>query len=133
MKISKEARQVSRELFRQSFVDGRLDEGRVRAMVDAVVVKKPRAQLAILKNFLRLVKLELERHHALVESAQALSPDDASAITRDLRIRHGRDLSTDFKVNPELLGGLRIQIGSDVWDGSVRNRLRRLEEHFTLS
>lgn len=133
MKISKEARQVSRELFRQSFVDGRLDEGRVRAMVDAVVAKQPRAQLAILKNFLRLVKLELERHHALVESAQLLSPADASAITRDLRIRHGRDLSTDFKVNPELLGGLRIQIGSDVWDGSVRNRLRRLEEHFTQS
>jgi len=46
----------------------------------------------------------------------------------DLKAKYGSDLATDFKINPDLLGGLRIKIGSDVWDGSVRNRLTRLGE-----
>jgi F-type H+-transporting ATPase subunit delta len=31
-------------------------------------------------------------------------------------------------VNPQLLGGMRIQVGSDVWDGTVRGRLERLQQ-----
>ena len=38
------------------------------------------------------------------------------------------DLTTNFIVNPELLGGMRIRVGSDVWDSSVRNRLQRLAQ-----
>jgi F-type H+-transporting ATPase subunit delta len=49
-------------------------------------------------------------------------------VESDLRHKHGRDLSIEYKVNPALIGGLRIQIGSNVWDGSVQNRLARLNE-----
>jgi F-type H+-transporting ATPase subunit delta len=45
-----------------------------------------------------------------------------------LKVRYGEDLTTEFRTNPELLGGLRIKIGDDVWDGSVRNRLSQLQE-----
>jgi F-type H+-transporting ATPase subunit delta len=48
-------------------------------------------------------------------------------LTASLRAKYGKDLSTEFKVSPELLGGLRIKVGSDVIDGSVRERLHRLE------
>lgn len=133
MKLTKEARKVSRELFRQTFVDGRLDETRARAMVDEVARQKPRGYMSILKNYLRLLTAEISRRHALIESAQPLSSAEAASISSDLRARHGRDLTTDFKVTPELIGGLRIQIGSDVWDGSVRNRLNRLQENFSQS
>ncbi len=34
----------------------------------------------------------------------------------------------EFKSNPGLLGGMRVRVGSDVWDGSVKNRLERLRE-----
>ena len=51
----------------------------------------------------------------------------ASSST-NLRAKYGKDLSTEFKVSPELLGGLRIKVGSDVFDGSVRERLNRLED-----
>jgi F-type H+-transporting ATPase subunit delta len=46
----------------------------------------------------------------------------------NLKKKYGSDLTTDFVVNPQLLGGMRIRVGSDVWDGSVRNRLERLQQ-----
>jgi F-type H+-transporting ATPase subunit delta len=45
-----------------------------------------------------------------------------------LNKKYGKDLSTEFVVKPELLGGMRVRVGSDVWDGSVRNRLERLRQ-----
>ncbi len=133
MKLTKEARKVSRALFRQTLVDGRLDETRARAMVDEIARQRPRGYMSILKNYLRLLKAETSRRHALIESAVPLTPAEAASISNDLRARHGRDLTTDFQVTPDLIGGLRIQIGSDVWDGSIRNRLNRLQEQFSQS
>jgi F-type H+-transporting ATPase subunit delta len=46
----------------------------------------------------------------------------------NLKKKYGSDLTTEFVVNPELLGGMRIRVGSDVWDGTVRNRLERLQQ-----
>ena len=39
---------------------------------------------------------------------------------------YGRGLETSFGENPELIGGLRIKVGSDVYDGTVRARLAAL-------
>ena len=46
----------------------------------------------------------------------------------NLKRKYGSDLTAEFVVNPELLGGMRIRVGSDVWDSSVRNRLQRLQQ-----
>ena len=66
----------------------------------------------------------------MVESAAPLDPQANNKIVNDLQKKHGSDLTTEFKVAPDLIGGLRIKIGSDVWDGSVRHRLDRLAQHF---
>ena len=72
MKISREARRLARELFRLSLVHGRLDANRVSAISERLIVEKPRSYLEVLKEFSRLVRLELERRHAIVESATPL-------------------------------------------------------------
>jgi F-type H+-transporting ATPase subunit delta len=46
----------------------------------------------------------------------------------NLKRKYGQDLIAEFSVNPELLGGMRIRVGSDVWDATVRNRLERLQQ-----
>ena len=56
-----------------------------------------------------------------------LFPAIRSEIVANLKRKYGDDLATDFHVDPQLLGGMRIRVGSDVWDGSVRNRLERLQ------
>ena len=128
MKLTKEVRTISKELFRASFIQGKLDDARVRSLASEVASRKPRHTIDILKNYLRLVRLESEKHHAIVESAVALDPETATRVVTDLKAKYGADLSADFKINGDLLGGLRIRLGSDVWDGSVRNRLARLAD-----
>jgi F-type H+-transporting ATPase subunit delta len=126
MKISKEARRTSRQLFRACMVDGKLDESRVRTVVNGVASSKPRGYIGMLDAFSRLVANEVSRQRALVESASALASATQTELQASLSKKYGRQLTLDFSVNPELLGGIRVKVGSDVWDGSVKARLEGL-------
>jgi len=127
MKIPKEARKLSRSLFRASFTGGHLDRARITAVLREVAARKPRNTVSVLKAYERLVRLELDRRHAVIASATPLDPDAAAKILADLQGRFGVDITHEFKVTPELIGGLRVQIGSNVWDGSISGRLARLQ------
>ena len=127
MKINKEIRQLSREMLRASFTDGQLDAGRTRSLVDSLVERKPRNYIDVLKNYRRLLRLELEKRRARVETASELDSTTSSELVANLKKKYGSDLTAEFIVNPELLGGMRVRVGSDVWDGTVRNRLEQLE------
>ena len=128
MKIPKESRRQARALFRHCFTDAELDDGTVRTIVQHLVTHKPRHYLATLRSFSRLVRLEIARRSALVQSAASLEPALTGALTEALGHRYGPLRAIDFGVNPQLISGLRVQVGSDVWDGSVIRRLRALEE-----
>jgi F-type H+-transporting ATPase subunit delta len=128
MQAKKEVRQIAREMLRASFTDGQLDRGRVASVVDSLLAKKPRDYLKILEFYKRLLRLEAEKRHAQIETTTALEPQIASQISLNLAKRYGTDLTAEFVVNPALLGGMRIRVGSDVWDSSVRNRLERLQQ-----
>ena len=129
MKISKQARRDAKQLFNCCRVNGLLDESRVRQVLKQVIAKKPRNCAAILSHFQRLVKLDVERRTARVESAMAPSDSIKASVTANLARRYGSGLSVTFGVNPELIGGLRVKVGSDVYDGSVKARLGALEEN----
>jgi len=128
MKINKEIRQLSREMLRASFTDGQLDHGRISSLVDSLIAKKPRHYVDVLKNYRRLLRLELEKRQARIETANEVDAATSSELVSNLKKKYGGDLTAEFVVNPELLGGMRIRVGSDVWDGTVRNRLERLQQ-----
>ena len=130
MKVSKQARRDAKQLFTCCRVNGLLDEARVRQAVGAVIAKKPRGYVAILSHFQRLVKLDLDRRTARIDSAVAMPDALRSSVTADLARRYGAGLDISFGVNPQLIGGLRVKVGSDVFDGSVRARLNALAESF---
>ena len=128
MKINKEIRQLSREMLRASFTDGQLDRGRIASLVQSVISRKPRRYIDILHYYKRLLRLEIERRHAKIESATQLAPEAAIKVVEKLKKKYGTDLTSEFVVDPTLLGGMRVRVGSDVWDGTVRTRLQRLEQ-----
>jgi F-type H+-transporting ATPase subunit delta len=128
MKINKETRQLAKELLRASFVDGKLDSARVSSLLKSLAEKKPRHYLQALEAYKRLIRLEVEKRSATIETATELSPEAGQEIVANLKRRYGNDLTARFVVSPDLLGGMRIRVGSDVWDSSVRNRLQRLQE-----
>ena len=128
MKISKQARRDAKELFRTCTVNGLLDENRVRPSVQQVVLRKPRGYFAILSHFQRLVKLELARRTAKIESAAVLPDSLRESVRGNLNRVYGAGLGIAFAENPSLIGGMRVQVGSDVFDGSVQARLAALQE-----
>jgi F-type H+-transporting ATPase subunit delta len=127
MKLNKEIRQLSRKMLQASFTDGQLDPGRISSLVDSLIAQKPRNCIDVLKNYKRLLRLELEKRQARVEASSEVDPAIRSEIVANLKSKYGNDLSTEFHIDPQLLGGMRIRVGNDVWDGSVRNRLERLQ------
>jgi F-type H+-transporting ATPase subunit delta len=130
MKITKQARRDAKQLFHTCKVGGLLDETRVRQVVGAVIAQKPRGYVGILTHFQRLVKLDLDRRAARVESAVPVSEALQQSVKANLALRYGSGLDVSFVVNPALIGGLRVKVGSDVFDGSVKARLSELEASF---
>ncbi|MEM9400693.1 MAG: ATP synthase F1 subunit delta [Verrucomicrobiota bacterium] len=126
MKINREARNTAKSFFMQCFVRGKLDPMRVKKFVRLMITKKPRNYLGILERFRKLVEIEETHNFAVVESARAITTNKA-AIQRQLKDKFGSNLNIHFVVNSELIGGTRIQVGSNVWDGSIRGRLDAIE------
>tara|TARA_B110001454_G_C12580532_1_gene375909 strand:- start:414 stop:806 length:393 start_codon:yes stop_codon:yes gene_type:complete len=127
MKVTKDAARSARQLLRLSHKDGILDYDRIKEITTKVSEAKPRGYLAILQEFGRLVRLDVERRQAIIETATELGAQAGNAVIEDLRRKYGSTLTAEFKVNPDLLGGMRVKVGSDVWDGSVKARLTDLK------
>jgi F-type H+-transporting ATPase subunit delta len=130
VKITKQAKREAKQLFRYCLVNGLLDENRVRSVVQHLVARGRHDSAVIISHFKRLVKLDLARRTATVESAAPLPPDLQAAIEAGLTRRYGPGLTTAFAQRPELIGGMRIQVGTDVYDSSVRAALAALEKSF---
>ena len=128
MKISKEARRLSRQLFRITVKDGKVDMEIAKKCVQKLKETKPRNYIQALNDYLRMLRLEIEKRHAVIESASELKGSEKDAVIADLKKKYGDDLTTEFRTNEELLGGMRVKVGSDVWDGSVKARLDRLRD-----
>ena len=130
MKISKQALREARQLFRSCLVNDLLDESRVRQAVALLAEKKPRGYVEILSRLHRLVKLEWSRRSVSVENAVEMTPALTQSIRASLEKQYGAGLNIQYSVNPQLIGGMRIQVGSDLYDGSVKTRLEKLEQSF---
>jgi F-type H+-transporting ATPase subunit delta len=127
MKINREARQNAKKLFRICTQNGQLDETKIRQLIRLLAEQKPRNYLGILSRLKKLVEIEVKNRTVNVQSAAELA-DRGAAILSQVEQQFGPALVRSYEVNPNLLGGLKIQVGSNVWDGSVRARLQKLEQ-----
>ena len=130
MKGSKQSRRDAKQLFQSCQVDGALDEARVRQAVALLIEKKPRGYFGTLQELQRLVKLDVNNRSARVESAVALSEAQQQEVRASLGRLKGADMEVEFAENADLIGGMRVKLGDDVYDGSVKTRLSRLAESF---
>ena len=130
MKGNKQSRRGAKQLFKSCQVEGQLAEERVRQAVTLVIEKKPRGYFGILQELQRLVKLDVSSRSARVESAVALTDAQQQNIRESLGRLKGGEVTVEFAENADLIGGMRVKIGDDVFDGSVKTRLGTLSESF---
>jgi F-type H+-transporting ATPase subunit delta len=130
MKTTKQAQRDARQVFQLCLVNGSLDEGRVRQVVRRLVDANRSGTLPILTHFHRLVRLDREKHSADVESAAPLTADAQASIEAGLVKRFGPGMIVSFRDNPALIGGVRIKVGSNVYDDTIKGRLAALQARF---
>jgi len=89
-------------------------------------------RLSQLGNVIRAFNTLAARHrgeiNAEVTSAYPLDDDQVDAIKQNLRTRMGRDIAVEMNVDPAILGGLVVKIGSQMIDGSIRTKLNSLAQ-----
>jgi F-type H+-transporting ATPase subunit delta len=81
----------------------------------------------IVASFHELVDEKMGVVEAKVQSAQTLSDVQSSRLAASLASRTGKTIRIQWRQDPALLGGLRVQVGSTVYDASLQGRLRLLK------
>ncbi|MFR4223332.1 MAG: F0F1 ATP synthase subunit delta [Akkermansia sp.] len=127
MKIGKDTQNAARRLFRLCMDGNAVAEDRVRLIARKIAERKPRNYAALLKAFSGMVEYAVKSRTATIQSAvphgRGTFPDSGQT-----EARYGGALYYRWEVEPSLLAGVRIQVGDDVKDGSVRSRIDRLAE-----
>jgi F-type H+-transporting ATPase subunit delta len=87
-------------------------------------------RLSQLGNIVRAFETLAARHRgeitAEVTSAHQLDEGQVDALRKNLRTRFGTDIAVDLSVDPAILGGLVVKVGSRMIDGSIRTKLNNL-------
>jgi F-type H+-transporting ATPase subunit delta len=130
MRTRAQIKREARQLYQLCLVDGSLDEKRATQVVRQIIDSKRRGSMTLLMHFQRLVRLDREAHSANVETVVPLPPDLQADVRARLKDLYGPAIQTEFSLKPALIGGMRIKVGSDVYDGSVQSQLVSLEKSF---
>ena len=127
-----QSRRVAKRLFRWCLVNDRFEEGRARGVIVRVLTARRRGYLTVLSEFKRLVAIESAKHTATIDSAVPLPSELRTRIGEGLERAYGPGIQSKFVQDPELIGGIRIRVSSDVYDGTVRSRLTALASSFGI-
>jgi F-type H+-transporting ATPase subunit delta len=123
---------VSREQARKAFsaVAPQLDLDPLTTRLLGVLARNGRKSelLAVIRAFRRLAADHRGETTAEVVTARALSDDQLAELRKQLRARAGRDVNIDAAINPDILGGIVVRLGSQMIDASVRTKLNRLAQ-----
>jgi F-type H+-transporting ATPase subunit delta len=113
----------------------------IRSGLSAIVLKKNRSAMQtmrwwreqfaqMVKGLRRLARSKRVQRLAKIETAVALSGNLKARLQDDLVRIYGPALRISFVQSPALIGGMRITVGSDLYDGSVKGTLAALEGAF---
>jgi F-type H+-transporting ATPase subunit delta len=127
MRASRRDARAAKRLYRLCLVNGLLDDARTREVVRGSIQTRKRGGLGMLAHFQRLIRMDRDRHTAHVQSAVPLDGDLRNSIAADVVRLFGKGVEPSFTEDPTLVGGIRVRVGSDVYDGSVRARLAAIE------
>ena len=82
----------------------------------------------IMESFLKLCSRKRGEVKASLISSKELSDSELESISRDLSSSMGSIIKFDYKIDKELIGGLKLQLGSFMIDTSIKNKLKKFEQ-----
>ena len=82
----------------------------------------------IIDSFLKLCSRKRGEVKASLISSKELSDSELESISKDLSSSMGSIIKFDYKIDEELIGGLKLQLGSFMIDTSIKNKLKKFEQ-----
>ncbi|WP_017570759.1 F0F1 ATP synthase subunit delta [Nocardiopsis halotolerans] len=107
----------------ESLLSGKVNPATLVLVSEAVTRPRGRTLEQALDNFGQIVAERAKRYVAVVRSAVALSENQQSRLGAALSRVYGRDIHLNIEVAPEIVGGLSIQVGDEVIDGTIAGRI----------
>lgn len=127
MSATKQVRATAKLLLKLSLDEGQLSEAKVRDVLAWFEQKPPAHAAAVLREYHRLVLREYNRGRARIEYAGSLSSGAIASLITELSRLYHRPVSATAVENPDLIAGLRIHIGDDVFERSIAGQLAQLD------
>ena len=126
MRADKKTRLLAKQLFKLSVVNGAVSAEQVTGVLGYVEKTSPRQAVTLLKLYHQYIATELAKSEAVVEHAGPVSDAALQAIGAAMTKKYSRPVTASAKANPKLLAGLRVRIGSDVYESTVAGQLANL-------
>ena len=126
MAADKKTKLLAKQLFKLSLVNGTVSSEQVTGVLGWVEKTSPRHPTSLLKTYYRYVSTEIAKSVAAVEHAGPIGETTLRQIEAAMTNKYQRPVTATAKANPKLLAGLRIRVGSDLFESSVSNQLATL-------
>ncbi len=126
MAADKQTKLLAKQLFKLSVVNGVVSPEQVTGVLGWVEQHAPRRPVALLKAYHHRIALELAKSRAEVEHAGPVSAATLKQIEDAMTKRYSRTVTASAKPNAKLLAGLRVRVGSDIYESSVAGQLATL-------
>jgi len=126
MRAAKKTKLLAKQLFKLSVVNGAVSADQVAGVLGWVEKTAPRQAIALLKLYHGYISTELAKSRAVVEHAGPVTDATLKMIEGAMTQKYARVVTASAKPNPALLAGLRVRVGSDVYESSVAGQLAAL-------
>ncbi len=126
MAASKQTKLLAKQLFKLSVVNGVVSPEQVTGVLGWIEKTQPSQSIALLKAYHHRIETELAKSRAVVEHAGPVTDATLKQIETAMAQKYSRPVTAVAKPTPSLLAGLRVRIGSDVYESSVSGQLANL-------
>ncbi len=109
----------------RTLLDGRAGEASTQVLAHSMSTLRGRRADAVIEDLIDLAAEQRGRSVAEVRVAQPLTEDQASRLTAALAHRYGREIRLNVAVDPAVLGGVSVRVGTEVIDATVATRIEQ--------
>ncbi len=126
MAANKQTKLLAKRLFKLSFAHGQISAEQVTGVLGYIEKTAPRHPLTLLKLYHRAIATEVAKSRAIVEHAGPVSDATLKLIEDAMTRKYSRPVAASARPNPKLLAGLRVRVGSDLYESTVAGQLATL-------
>lgn len=127
MKKNKRLQKIVDRALDSCFEGGKLNRDKTLGFVKAFEGLPTAQAISALSRLTKGLRRQLDRQTLVIESTDSLSMPQVRKIEKNMKNQFGV-LKTEVKLNPGLLGGLKLKVGDTIFDYSLKNSIKQLKE-----